>query len=362
MGTRHAIGCMTGTSIDGLDAALVAIEGAGRGMKHRVLRCVSLPLGDLTPRLRALADQQPMTAAEVAGIMRDFSTLHAQACIEVIRDSGLDRPDLICVHGQTVYHKPPLSWQLMQPTLIAAAGRCPVVFDLRAADIAAGGQGAPLTPIADDILFRNAGDVVVVVNLGGFANATLLAQAELAALRTRAADLCPCNNLLDAIARKLLHQPFDAKGAAAAAGTVNEDALEDLEGIFAALRAPRRSLGTGDETGEWISRYRAHLPANDIAATACEAIARVIGDFARQADLVLLAGGGVHNAALRLAIEANCTGYVELTDKYGVPACYREAIEWAILGALCQDRVPISLPHVTGCREPAPIAGAWILP
>jgi 1,6-anhydro-N-acetylmuramate kinase len=362
MTPRYVIGCMTGTSLDGIDAALVAIEGVGLGMRAKPVACASLPLGDLAPRLRALAEQRPATAAEVAGIMRDFALLHGAACREVLGRSWLNRPDLICVHGQTVYHKPPLSWQLMQPAPLAAEYRCPVVFDLRAIDLACGGQGAPLTPIADRVLFGECTRQTAVVNLGGFVNATMLTRKGSGIVNVAAADLAPCNNLLDAIARTMLRTPFDKDGAAATAGKVNEEALEDLEGIFVSLRAPRRSLGTGDETGEWISRFRAHLPAGDVAATACEAIAATIEEFARGAEAVLLAGGGVHNLALRSAIERRCSGLVRATDVFGVPASHREAIGWAVLGALCQDRVPIGLPQVTGCREPALIGGSWVLP
>ncbi len=353
---------MTGTSIDGLDAAFIAVEGRGlEEMKACVVGAVSLPLGDLAARLRTVAEQAPVTAGEVASLMRELALLHVEACERLCGMDTAIRPDLVCVHGQTVYHKPPLSWQLMQPAPIAAAMRCPVVFDLRAADIAASGQGAPLTPIADYVLFRAIAAKIAVVNLGGFANITRI-ERDMGVLGVTASDLCPCNNLLDGIARLLLRKPFDEGGSSAIGGSVDEGAFEDLDGIFASLRGPRRSLGTGDETADWISRYRAHLPASDIAATACVAIGRVIADAARGAHSVLLAGGGVLNLALRRAIEANCPEHIGLTDEHGVPATHREAVEWAVLGALCQDRVSIGLPAITGCSVPAPIAGAWLFP
>jgi anhydro-N-acetylmuramic acid kinase len=365
MPTRMVVGCMTGTSIDGLDAALVEVEGVGLSMRATVRKTLSRSLGTLVARLRAIAEQQPVTAGEVAAVMHEFSAAHADAIRELV---GGVRPDLVCVHGQTVYHKPPLSWQLMQPAGIARAIGAPVVFDLRAADLAAGGQGAPITPIADAVLFGGGEGDWAVVNLGGFCNVTL-GRGGAAAERmgqVRAFDVCACNQLLDAIARKLLRTEFDVDGSAAASGTVDDAALVDLEGVLTAQSGARRSLGTGDETGEWISRFRSRLSGADLAATACEAIGQVIGQQITGADgvveRVLLAGGGVRNRTLVRAIGANCSAVVKTTEAAGIDPMYREAVCFAVLGALTQDRVPITLPAVTGVAAPAPIAGAWVYP
>ncbi len=348
---------MTGTSIDGIDAALVAIDGVGLDMTASLVATESRSLGELAPLLRELADQSPMPAMRIATIARDFALLHAEVCAAVAAKAGRS-PDLICVHGQTVCHAPPISWQLMSPAPIAAAMNCPVVFDVRSADIARGGQGAPLTPIADLILFGGVGHPLAVVNLGGFCNVTLVNGRSPDAVR--ALDVCACNLLLDRIARSLLHAPRDEGGAAALSGEVHHDALIDLEGIFAAARAPRKSLGADADVAEWVSRYRVHVPSADLAATACEAIAGAIAREVGDAEEALLAGGGVKNAALFKAIGSSCACRVANTDSRGVPGAYREAIAWAVLGALCQDRVPIGLAQVTGCRTPAPIAGAWV--
>lgn len=377
---------MTGTSLDGLDAALVAIDGTGLSMRARFIRAVSRPLGPVAGPLRRLADQEPMTAGDIARAAHDFAALH----VDVLRElAGPDRLDLACIHGQTVFHRPAarsspsalaegvaeprlgakpgeatLSWQLLNPFPIARALRCPVVYDLRAADIAAGGQGAPITPIADCIFFGHLDGPVAIANLGGFCNITTLpgpgGPPDPGLIR--GFDLCACNQLLDAIARKLLHQPFDADGARAAAGEVNSDALADLEGIFNAQRAGRRSLGTGDELHEWISRHRAHVAPESIAATACEAIAQTIAEATRDCRRLLLAGGGLKNQALTAAIRSCSSSIVEPTDAHGLPAAYREAGEFAVLGALCQDRIPITLPQVTGVPAPPPISGAWVFP
>lgn len=367
MPTRLAIGCMTGTSLDALDASLVRIQGTGLAMTAEHVRSVSRPLGSLQPLLRALADQHPFTAGDIAALSRDFSLLHVAAIKDLLRD---DRANLICIHGQTVFHEPPVSWQLFNPAPIAHAFQTPVVCDLRAADLAAGGQGAPITPIADWVLLRSPSTGVApsdpqrlaIINLGGFSNATVLSNAHArnasAALDDiRAFDICACNQLLDRIAQTAMNRPIDHDGQTALTGTANPAAAASLSSIFAARAG--RSLGTGDEAWDWIERHRTSLSPADLAATACHAIANRIADSIGPVDRTYLAGGGARNGALVKALRQTSKSPVELSDTIGIPTAFRESICFAILGALCQDRVPITLPQVTGCTSPAPISGLW---
>jgi anhydro-N-acetylmuramic acid kinase len=369
---RLVAGCMTGTSIDALDVALVEIEGEGLSITARFREGLSLPLGGTAAPLRALAEQRPMTAGEIARVSRDFALLHAAAIEKIAAGRRLD---LICIHGQTVFHSPPLSWQLFNPAPLAHATGAPVVFDLRTADLAAEGEGAPITPMADWVLFRRCrpGSTMsaagaAVVNLGGFVNITLLPACGVEGAAPageleliRGGDVCTCNQLLDAIARAILGRPYDEDGAQALRGTVHDRALEELAAILARQSVQGRSLGTGDEAGEWIERWRAAAPAADLAATACEGIAQAVGRRAEGRPLVL-AGGGVRNRGLRRALESCCAAGVSTTDELGVPAEFREAVCFGVLGALCQDRVPITLPQITGVRAPAPVSGCWMYP
>lgn len=365
---RHVVGCMTGTSIDSLDAALVRIDGTGLGMHAAFVRGVTRPLGDLAPRLRALAEQRPTTAGDIAALARDFSLFHADAIAALVAETGT-HPDLIAAHGQTIFHSPPVSWQLFNPAVLAGAAGVPVVCDLRAADLARGGQGAPITPLADWVLFRHERERRAVVNLGGFCNVTIMPASPTGdhsgVDRVTGTDVCACNHLLDGLARRLMHKPYDDGGAGALSGTVHGDALEDLSGVLTSQTRSGRSLGTGDELGEWVSRFRARVSAEDLAATACDGlgqtIARRLGDGDAPPDRVLLAGGGVHNAALVAAIRGWCSAKVDRVDDHGVPASYREAAEMAVLGALSEDRVPITLRAVTGVAR-APVAGVWARP
>lgn len=362
MTTRLAIGIMTGTSLDALDAAAVEISGAGLEMNVEFRASASEELGEFEQPLRSLASGEALTAETIADTALRFGELHARAVSELIEKTGR-RPDLVCLHGQTVFHRPPLSWQLINPWPIALAAGCPVVYDLRAADLAAGGQGAPITPIADWILFRSPHRMRAVVNLGGFCNITIL-PAGAPPERLTARDVCACNQILDAAARRVLSEPYDEGGAVADSGEADATAVADLAAVLGAQSRATRSLGTGDEAGAWLDRWEEELHRSDLLASAAQAVAATIAEAVRAAapalDDALFAGGGARNARLMRELSARLPVPKRLPDSLTSLLENREPVAFAVLGALCQDRVPITLPQVTGVASPAPIAGAWI--
>lgn len=355
-GRRLVAGCMCGTSLDGLDVALLDVQGEGLAMHVELVSETSRPLGELAKGLRALADQQPMDARTIAALARDLALIHLDALIELKHGKVID---LVAIHGQTVLHAPPLSWQLINPAPLAHGLGVPVVSDLRAADVACGGEGAPLTPIADLILFSHGNERRCVVNLGGFCNLSRL-PTNRDAKRVQGADVCACNQVLDAVARAKLGAAYDRDGRAAMQGSPDDEAVQDLVRLLRAQSKAGRSLGTGDELNGWMDAHRTVPPA-DLARSACAAIATVIAEAARPADRLIIAGGGVRNRALVQEIKGRAEAQVDMSDGHGVPATLREAMCWAVLGALCQDRVSISLPQVTGVENP-PIAGCWTMP
>lgn len=364
MERRFVVGCMTGTSIDALDAALVVVEGRGLELRAWLTRAVSHPLGELAGRLREAAEQKPLPASAFARLGLDLAHAHIRAISELIAN---DRCDLIAVHGQTVFHAPPVSWQLINPTPIAHHFNVPVVSDLRAADLACAGQGAPITPLADAILLREMRGLTAVINLGGFCNVTTGLGDDHSMTgtdRVRGRDVCACNHVLDEIARTSLGRAYDEGGTEALGGTLDPAALDELLSILSAQSGAGRSLGTGDEVGAWIRRHAGRVVGRDLAATATAALGRAIAEAVRGHQTILLAGGGARNMALVKAIRlAAVPAAVRFADEVGVSGAYREAIAIAVLGTLCQDRVPITLPDVTGVGSmPPPIAGSWVLP
>jgi 1,6-anhydro-N-acetylmuramate kinase len=364
---RLAVGAMTGTSIDGIDAVLVALRGRGLAMRASIRARVSRSLGPLADRLRAIAAGMKAPAGEIARAARELGELHADVIAEIVDPHR--PPDFISVHGQTIFHVPPLSWQLIDPDPIAARLRAPVVTGLRRADLAAGGQGAPITPLADWILLRGP-EPRAIVNLGGFVNVTLLPAEDhpdpRGAIRGR--DVCACNHILDEIAREAMGRAYDDGGACALRGGIDEQRAAELAVSLDANVGAARSLGTGDESvaGVWIERGRAavragQLDAADLAATAAATIGRVVAAHTASCA-VYLAGGGARNEALVAAIAAAAAAPVRHTDALGVAGGDREAAAMAILGALAQDGEPITLPQVTGRGAMTLATGTWVRP
>jgi anhydro-N-acetylmuramic acid kinase len=371
--TRLIVGCMSGTSMDGIDAALVEVRGTGLEMSARFVRGASGPLGDGAAVLRRLAHGEACTAKEISQAARELALAHVAPIREACAGAT---PDFVCVHGQTVFHAPPLSWQLMNAAVVAREICVPVVHDLRAMDLASGGQGAPITPIADWVLFRGRGTTsgaTCILNLGGFANATIWREG-LGVDAIRGFDICACNQVLDALARERLGAPFDCDGEHGTRGRVDDAAFEQIRSSLAGQRAAGRSLGTGDEARAIVRSATARLSPEDACATAAGAIGEVIGNVLGGAidhaagghegsRRVLFAGGGARNAALCAAIaNAVCVrdprSSVATTADRGVPIEMREAVCFAVLGALCQDGVAITLPAVTH-GAPGVISGSW---
>lgn len=361
-GARLVFGCMTGTSLDALDIAAVGVHGRGLDSRAEPLDFESAPLGGLAAPLRAFSRGEAMTASAIAGLSREFALLHAETALRLRARVG--QPSLVAVHGQTVHHAPPVSWQLFSAAPLACAIGATVVHDLRAADLALGGQGAPITPLADWVLFRDDSETRAIVNLGGFCNVSVL-PAGGAPSDVLGFDVCACNHVLDEIARKALGMSFDADGQAAAGGKTMSDACAALRARLSAQRKASRSLGSGDEAfgwvGEWVGRAGR---AADLLATGVEAVAGVIGETlaSHRPDRLIVAGGGALNQTLVRDLSRFVRRPVSRSDEFGVPVSQREAVCLGVLGALCEDRVPITLPRITGVTSPAPLAGSFTRP
>lgn len=353
---RYAIGCMTGTSLDGLDVVLVEAEGTGLDLRVRTVGHAESGLGDLAAGLRAAAGGTPMSVGELARLALDLGDLHARVVGDMLDTLGLE-PSVCALPGQTVVHAPPVSMQLINPWPVARRLGCPVLHDLRGADIAAGGQGAPITPIADWVLFRSKDEGRAIVNLGGFCNVTTL-PAGSESEGVRGFDVCACNQVLDACARRALGEAFDEDGRAALAGTPDDDATGSLLVILRGQSSGDRSLGTGDECAAWVDRY-ASLDGSDLMASAARAVGTVIGERVRSSGAVVLAGGGVRNVALRRSIE-DVAGPCRTTGAFGVGEQEREAACVAVLGLLALDGVMYTSGPITGRKDRLMTEGSWI--
>jgi 1,6-anhydro-N-acetylmuramate kinase len=370
--TRIVAGCMTGTSLDGLDVALVKIIGTGLDMQAERLGHHALPLPDeLRTTLMSLASgeaNEPITYMRAA---RALGELHADG-IEAVFVGALapqippDRLDFVTAHGQTIWHAPqdeagPMSWQLFNPWPIVARLRVPVCYDLRQADLIAGGEGAPLTPIADWVMYREHGDIVA--NLGGVLNTTTLSSRP---TEVRGRDVYPCNLLLDGLCQRLFGEPYDEDGRHAGRGRLDAACVLPIDTAICQACDENKSLGRELFPDAWFEGLLASIgdraTPEDILHTAVRLVAVQLGGEFREADRpkekLILAGGGAKNRTLVKLIDE--LGYREprLSDDLGIPCEAREAMGFAVLGALSQDGVPISLPQVTGAIDPG-VAGVW---
>lgn len=394
--TRLVVGCMTGTSLDGLDAALIAVTGHGLDLYASLVGTASFDLGELHPGLRhdlrRMASGEALTPLAFLLAARRLGELHAHAVESLCRREGATTIDLVVAHGQTIWHAPNdraatadagVSWQLFDPWPVVRRLRVPVLYDLRQADLIAGGQGAPITPLADCVLFRSTRCARFVINLGGICNVTHLPIAATPE-QVRGGDIGPCNLLIDGVVR-LLHpdQRFDTDGKLASAGRPDPRFAQIVRRTSPFFARPwPRSTGREDFTDAWVKQVvteaRATIAERDLVASAVDAVAAIIADAAGEAQReagaggagagameLILAGGGARNPVLaaRIAHHASRVGLaaVRTSDELGVPVEAREAMEFAVLGALSQDGVAITLPGITGAKEPGR-AGVWALP
>ena len=364
-----AIGIMSGTSADGIDAALIEVDsGADRpasviAVAHRALRFPE----DVRSRILALGAGEPTSAADIARLHVTLGDMYADAALTLM--GGERRPAVIGLHGQTISHLPGerATFQIGDAARVAARTGIPTVSDFRSADIAEGGEGAPLTPFADHILFGDKGGARVVVNIGGIANVTLLPDKH--ADHVIGFDTGPGNMVVDAIAR-MSGQRYDVDGAGARRGKVIAAALDEaLAHPFLARPAPK-STGREEFGAEFTARLVDRVRAaggslDDALATATELTARTLAAAVRAATPagttwrdVLVAGGGAANGALmeRLSAALSPTP-VRRVDDLGIPSEAREAIAFAILAVYRLRGLPNTLPRVTGAKR-AVCAGA----
>lgn len=363
----RVLGMISGTSHDGIDIAIVDFVRSGARVSGRIEYTTSIPYS-AGLRERLLKALPPARVGfDVAceldnAIGQEFANAAGRALV-AHQNAGFEPVDLICSHGQTVFH-----WvqdgaargtlQLGQPAWIAEATELPVVSDVRAADLAAGGQGAPLVPILDEVLLRplaDGGARVAALNIGGVSNVTVIAPGS----EPVAWDIGPGNALIDAVvtASNETRDTFDRDGALASIGAINETLLADF------LAEPYYRLSAPKTTGKELFNHnyvRAHIdrvgvtPAlPELVATLTELTARTVADAVRGADVndLIVSGGGVRNPALMRRIEQLLPEvHVRSSDAIGIPADDKEAIAFALIGWATANHLPSNLPSCTGAR------------
>ena len=364
------VGLMSGTSADGIDAALVTLH-RDRGGAVRFEELVEFRTVDMEPSLRRQVRALCRRAARVEELCRVNFALGralARAALEVIGKAGFapEQIDLIGSHGQTVRHlpgeEPPSTLQIGEPAVIASETGIVTIADFRPADVAVGGQGAPLVPLADYLLFGSDTQNRLLLNIGGISNLTLL-PAGAGPDQVRAFDTGPGNLLIDAAVRRFTEgrESFDRNGERAARGNVDRGLLEWLMRHEFLRRPPPKSTGREDFGEEFFHQILSgfSLSEEDLIATLTAFTARSVAFGIRafvlpetSIDGMWIGGGGVHNATLMRELrEALPELRIASLAELGVPPDAREAVSFAVLADETLMGRPGNLPSATGASR-----------
>ena len=343
-------GIMSGTSLDGIDVAIVDINGKSiKTVGHSTIAYSS------AMRQRILRATSP---ADISRLNFELGELYAKAVIAACKRAGVpvESLHLIGSHGQTIYHEgsgpTPNTLQIGEAGVIAERLGVPVVSDFRTRDIAAGGQGAPLVPFVDVLLFANARVKRVALNIGGIANITVLPGGT-------AFDTGPGNMVIDQLVERMTsgRHRFDRNGAAAATGHVNRTLLDSLLADRYFSRKPPKTAGREEYGAGFVERLVATgLPMRDLIATAtaftAATIATGVRRFAPATQEVVAAGGGTHNGQLMAQIAAFLPACrITTTAEFGIDPDAKEAIAFAILAFRTWRHQTGNLPKATGARR-----------
>ncbi len=354
----HFVGLMSGTSMDGIDAVVVRFDDAA--VDIIASHSQAYPQKLKTDLLEAI--RQPLSVElDIDGnLHREVGRCFCEAALNVIGKSNLASSDIAAIgsHGQTLRHQPnadePFSLQIGDADVIAQGTGVTTIANFREADIAVGGQGAPLVPPFHDWLFRSDTTDRVIVNIGGISNVTVLPASTGPVVGF---DTGPGNGLMDAWIRQDKGVGYDLNGEWAASGSVATDLLESM------LRDPYFSLPAPKSTGfeyfnlDWLSQFDCNNHgAADVQSTLCELTARSIAAsitmYAPQTEELFVCGGGSHNAELMRRLQSNLSAITcATTQSVGLHSDWIEAVAFAWLAMRTLNGQTGNLPSVTGASR-----------
>lgn len=347
--TMLALGLMSGTSLDGVDAALMVTDGIA---VERLGASLTRPYEDDTrARLRAVLGGK----GAVAEVERELTRVHAEVVAELLAQAGVvaGEVDVIGFHGHTILHRPDQrrTWQIGDGRLLAELTGIPVVNDFRSDDVRAGGQGAPLVPVFHRALAAGIGRPVAVLNLGGVGNVTWIGEDD----SLLAFDTGPGNALIDDWALAHTGKPVDEHGALARAGQADAGRVADFAGHPYFRQVPPKSLDRDDFRHFAAALVAGMAPAEGAAtltAFTARAVALACAHFPKPATRWLVCGGGRHNPAVMAALAAELGVPVEPVESVGWDGDALEAQAFAYLAVRSLRGLPLTYPETTGGPQP----------
>jgi len=342
---------MSGTSLDGVDIAVCSFRFANKKWEYRIEDAVTFPYQDDVRKL--LISMPEMSSFDLAIADRKLGKFFGELVSGYIMGSGAE-PAFVASHGHTIFHNPAhgMTFQAGHGAAIAAESGFPVICDFRSPDVALGGQGAPLVPIGDELLF---GEYDALVNLGGFANISKRQNDSRIAY-----DICPVNIVFNHYSRRK-GQDCDFNGSLAASGLPDESLLEKLNAIPYYSASHPKSLGR-----EWVEKeFFPHIEnsgienTEDILSTLVHHAAVQIVQAAGENQSVLFTGGGAKNSFLTNTLRTHLKDRIVIPDETIVD--FKEALIFAFMGWLRLNEMPNTIPSATGARKEVS-AGAVYLP
>lgn len=340
---RRAIGLMSGTSMDGIDAALLETNGE---MIRLFGPHLMVPYRDeLKQRIRSvLGGKGPVEEVE-----RDVTLAHAEAVELLVQQTG--PVDVIGFHGQTILHEPDKgrTWQIGDGALLAEKTGTDVVFDFRSNDVAHGGEGAPLAPVLHQALARNLGRrPVAVLNLGGVGNVTWIGEGD----AMLAFDTGPANALVDDWVAQKTGDPYDRNGTLAVAGKVNEALIDaQLDNPWFA-EMPPKSLDRYDFRGNFVAGLNPADGAATLTSFSAACVARAARHLPEPPEIWLVCGGGRHNRFLMSELRRRLNADVQPCEAVRWQGDVLEAQAFAYMAVRHLEGLPISFPGTTGVSQP----------
>lgn len=363
---RYYLGLISGTSVDGVDAALC--EFGDHELTVVAARTFVYPPA-IAERVRSLIESQSGTLKEIGTTDVAVGRFFADCAAALLKSAGVDPSAVAAIghHGQTIWHEPdppePFSWQLGDPNSIAAITGIDTVADLRRLDMALGGQGAPLVPAFHEWMFASAAATRVILNIGGIANLTVLVPGHAAV----GFDTGPGNTLLDLWTRRHLDRPYDDGGRWAAQGTPDPALLGACRDEAYFDRSPPKSTGRELFNDAWLQGKLAGLDRRiasiDVAATLLELSAVTIIDAIAAIGLreyeLIACGGGTRNDALMSRIGSLAGRTARTTAEFGLDPDHVEAAAMAWLARARLEGEPGNRPTVTAAREAAVLGALY---
>lgn len=342
---RWMVGVMSGTSADGVDASLVRIQGTGLHIRVRPENWVSKPYPlSLRQTILRVREQSQVSLSELGMLAAGVSDVYTETVLQLLEKTEVKAQTVsaIACHGQTLFHSPPWSIQWLDPSRIAQKIGIDVISDFRRADLAVGGQGAPLVPFADWVLFRSPDRDRVILNLGGIANITILPRAG-GLDQVRGFDTGPANCISDWLMRD--RGGIDEGGKLALSGNPDPQIVQQLMSDEYFSRSGPKSTDGPEMIRIWKRYVRDPMRLEDQLATAAQWVAQSVHQtiLPLSNPELIVAGGGTRNAAIMQYFPRAIP-----SDLVGIPSQARESVAFAILGCATLDRVCANLPSVTG--------------